>query len=308
MTRFLGSCTLLLIGFMPVFLKAEEIKHRFLALDESRAQILFVDQFDPTQNWSIPLETSCRDMQLIDGKIVIGLLNGGFREYDFLTQKLIREVVHRQYSTRAVSVTAFRVPNGDTYLAIDRVPLEIAHLDTEGKAVAAPLRFPDLQGVRCMRLTKEGSLIFGDKENIHIVTPDGQSMKTINVPDAQYVYMIEELPDGNYLASCGYSAFLGFVDSKGKLVKKWGGKPGPENLNFHFFAGFQVLPNGHVIVCNWTGHGANDSEKGCQLVEFDRQGEVVWSWHDPKMAGSIHNVVVLDSNFRTETVQKILMR
>jgi hypothetical protein len=61
-----------------------------------------------------------------------------------------------------------------------------------------------------------------------------------------------------------------------------------------FFAGFQVLKNGHLVVSNWTGHGANDSVKGHQVLEFDADGRLLWSWHDPALAGSIHGVIVLD--------------
>ncbi|MGL4944248.1 MAG: hypothetical protein ACRC46_13790 [Thermoguttaceae bacterium] len=301
MTKFLYPCVLFVAILTPLvtpFLTAEEVKHRFLALDESRSQIVFVDQFAPSKDWSIPLEASCRDMQLVDGKIVVGLLKGGFREYDLNTQKLLREVVNPDYSTGATSVAAFRAKDGSTYLGIDRTPLEIVHLDDQGKEVSSPLRFPDLRGVRCVRLANNSfvndSIIFGDKETIHIVSPNGQTVKKISVPDAQYVYMAEELPNGNLLAACGYSAFLALIDSDGKTIKKWGGKPGPEKLNFNFFAGFQLLKNGNIVVCNWTGHGANDSEKGCQLVEFDKEGNVVWVWHDPKRAGSIHNVVVIE--------------
>jgi hypothetical protein len=57
------------------FLPSAEIKHRFLALDESRFQILYVDPSDPSKNWTIKVPGS-RDMQLVDGKIVIGLFDG----------------------------------------------------------------------------------------------------------------------------------------------------------------------------------------------------------------------------------------
>jgi hypothetical protein len=68
---------------------------------------------------------------------------------------------------------------------------------------------------------------------------------------------------------------------------------------------FQTLKNGHLVVATWTGHGANDSEKGQQVVEFDSNGHVVWTWHDPKLAGSIHGVIILDDldtkNFYDDT-------
>ena len=61
------------------------------------------------------------------------------------------------------------------------------------------------------------------------------------------------------------------------------------------FTGFQVLPNGNAVVTTWNGHGAEDSRKGPQIVEFDKEGKIVWQWHDPERAGSILGVIVLDA-------------
>jgi hypothetical protein len=55
-----------------------------------------------------------------------------------------------------------------------------------------------------------------------------------------------------------------------------------------------VLKNGDIVVCNWTGHGAKDGEKGAQILQFDPSGKVVWKWHDPVRAGSIHGVIIMD--------------
>ena len=80
--------------------------------------------------------------------------------------------------------------------------------------------------------------------------------------------------------------------------------PAPAELGFHFFGGFQVLANGHIVQCNWTGHGAQDSAKGVQIVEFDAAGRIVWQWHHPELAGSIHGVLVLDDLESSEFGQK----
>ncbi|MCX6923019.1 MAG: hypothetical protein NT154_07400, partial [Verrucomicrobia bacterium] len=41
-------------------------------------------------------------------------------------------------------------------------------------------------------------------------------------------------------------------------------------------------------------HDPNDSSKAPQLIEFDSAGKLVWSWHNPTLAGTIHGVLVLD--------------
>jgi hypothetical protein len=47
-------------------------------------------------------------------------------------------------------------------------------------------------------------------------------------------------------------------------------------------------------MCNWTGHDPSDSTKAPQIIEFDRTGKLLWSWHDPILAGTLHGVVILD--------------
>ena len=273
------------------FLSAAEIKHRFLALDESRFQILYVDPSDSSKNWVIKVAGS-RDMQLVDGKIVIGLSAGGFAEYDFATQKPLRELVDPKY--KAVSVTACRLKDGRTLLASDQSPIRITLLDAEGKELSTTT-FSDKQTVRCARMTPRGTVLFGCNEN-HVVegTLDGKVIRDIVIPDAKHVYMAEELSNGNLLATTGYGGFFVELDQEGKIVRKVGGTPGPEGVGIYFFASIQSLQNGNTIVANWTGHGANDGEKGVQILEYDATGNIVGHWHDPKNAGSIHNAVVVE--------------
>ena len=288
-----NTLILFVLGILSVgTVFSAEIRHRFLAKDESRFQILYVDQFDSSKNWTITIPKGCRDLQLVDGKIVIGRADGGFQEYDFATQQLLREVVAPKY--KAGSVAAYRLEDGRTLLASDQSPIRITMFDAEGKELSTAV-FPNTKTVRCARLTPRGTVLFGCNEN-HIIegTLDGTVLRDIVIPDAKHVYMSEELPNGSLLASAGYGGFFVERDKDGNIVRKVGGKPGPEGVGINFFASIQVLKNGNIVVANWTGHGANDSEKGVQILEYDSSGNIVWRWHDPKNAGSIHNVVVLE--------------
>ena len=99
--------------------------------------------------------------------------------------------------------------------------------------------------------------------------------------------------DGNYLVSGGFAATFYEFKPDGSVVSQWQAHM-PEGLENHFYGGFRVLKNGHVVVANWTGHGEQDGKKGWQLIEFDRAGNVVWKWHDAKLAGSLNSVVAVD--------------
>jgi len=273
-------------------LSAEEIKHRFLALDESRFQILYVDQFDSSKSWTIKVPAGNRDLQFIDGKIIIGLAAGGFQEYDFSTQKMLREVVDSKY--KAGSVTAYRLADGRTLLASDQTPIRMTMLNAEGKELSTTV-FPNTQTVRCVRMTPRGTILFGCNEN-HVIegTLDGRVIRNIEIPNAKHVYMVKELPNGNLLATAGYGGFLVELDKTGQIVRTIGGKSELNDVGINFFASVEILKNGNVLIANWTGHGANDSEKGVQILEYAPCGNIVWRWHDAESAGSIHNAVILE--------------
>jgi hypothetical protein len=285
---------LTLLFAVQIFADETTIRHKMLLLDESRGQLLYVDQSDASKNWiyTEPNGTGrIWDMQLIgDNKLLLAATDfGGFREIDLTTRKVVREVINAAYKpTRS----AVRFPDGRTILGIDKKNSQIAVLDKDGKETKL-IDLPS-SGVRLVRRTPRNTLLVGSQNDVVEVTTDGETVKKITIPDAKYNYQTLELPNGNWFTANGYGCRLLEVTADGKVVKTFGGKPAPEGLFYHFFSKFQILPNGHIVTATWTGHGAKDSDKGQQIIEFDREGKVVWTWHDPKLAGSLNGVIVLD--------------
>jgi hypothetical protein len=78
------------------------------------------------------------------------------------------------------------------------------------------------------------------------------------------------------------------------LRKTFALKDPPKGAGPLFFAGFQLLKNGNLVGCNWTGHGPKDSAKGWQLLEFAPDGSLVWHYHNPERAGTLINIAILD--------------
>ncbi|MCL2349557.1 MAG: hypothetical protein FWC50_15000 [Planctomycetaceae bacterium] len=289
------GCTLLGSGFA-----AEPVRHKLLLNDESRFQLLDVDETNPTNNWVIKAGekiggADCvRDWQLVGNNRVLTAtpVTGGFREYDLTTRKIVREVTnHPRYVN---SMTAVRMPDGRTVLGCDQENVRVFVLDAEGRETNA-FDFPQFHVIRLMRRTVRDTFLFGTNTD-HVIEIDlkGNVLRDVHIPGAQHVYQVIELVNGHWLCAAGYGGFLAEIDRDGKIVKTYGGNPPPEGLLYHFMSQFQVLKNGNIVVATWTGHDPNDSFKGQQLVEFDKDGHVVWMWHDPKLAGSIHGVIVLD--------------
>lgn len=81
------------------------------SIDESRQQLLYVDEFQPKNDWTIPLKGN-RDLQLLDDDHVLVSVSNGYHEYAVKTGKLLKEV---KAGNGVFSVR--RLENGHTLLA-----------------------------------------------------------------------------------------------------------------------------------------------------------------------------------------------
>jgi hypothetical protein len=80
------------------------------------------------------------------------------------------------------------------------------------------------------------------------------------------------------------------VDPAGKTV--WEVKddelPG---VSLKFLAGFQRLPNGNTVLCNWLGHG--QFGQAPHLVEVTPDKRVVWTFADHKTLRTASHIGVI---------------
>lgn len=287
----------LMIGcLLSASVRAEEpIKHRFIAADESRGQLIYVDQFDPSKDWTLKTPEKHRDLQLIgDGKLLTNT-DSGYREYDLNTRQATKQVKHDSLSG---STSVQRLADGRTIVGCNQDnTITFCELDAADKLVNT-FTFPQINSLRLFRMSPRGTLLFGamkgDESRVIEADMHGKILRELVLPDAKHNYQILELPNHNLLVAVGYGAAIEEIDSTGKTVRKLGGAPGEAGLLMHFFAGMQLLKNGNIVVCNWTGHDAKDSDKAPQILEFDKTGKIVWKWHDPQRAGTIHGIIVLD--------------
>jgi hypothetical protein len=289
-------------------------KHKILLLDESRRQVLFIDQSQPQNDWSFPIKgeggpTHAWSFQLIgDDRILCSMKElGGYREYELKTGKVVKEVLNaRRYGNAGGAV---RFPDGRTVLSADkRRAGQIFVFDKDGKETAT-WTFPELAGVRQIRRTARDTLLAGGSTRfVYEISLEGKILRQTQVPNANQIFQASELPNGNLMVSAGYGKFLAELTWDGEVVRHFGSYadfPAPEGLRIVFTSQFQILKNGNIVFATWTGHGANDSEKGQQVAEFSPDGKLVWKWHDPKRAGSIDGVYILDDldtkNFYDDT-------
>jgi hypothetical protein len=87
------------------------------------------------------------------------------------------------------------------------------------------------------------------------------------------------------------------LEPSGQILRKFGGKAQvPEIVRHFFYAMFQLLPNGDVVLANWHGHCPGFGHCGVQLLGFNFAVKIVWTWSKPYLISSLLGVLALDGS------------
>jgi hypothetical protein len=298
------------------------IQHEFIAIDEGLGNLLHVNERSPSKNWIVPIgQPQARDMQLVGGnKILIGH-HHGYTEFDIAAGKIVKEFKAFEGVT-----AARRQSNGNTIVAgVDVVDVvgqcfqpvadsRNKKLNSETGETRCPTRlkgvvvveldandreihraaFPG-DYVRLIRQTEQGTYLMSCNDRIREGSRDGKYLREFPVEGFYHAWKSLRLPNGNLIVTAGYGAFMVELDPGGKILRKFGGKESmPETVRPFFYAMFQLLPDGNIVLANWQGHGPGFGSSGVQLLEFNPAGEIVWSWSRAELISSLQGVLVLD--------------
>lgn len=272
---------------------ASEIFHEFIAIDEGLVQLIHIDERDPSRDWASPIPyPQARDMQLVgNGRLLVGH-HHGWCEYDVATGELLEDFAIYE------GVTAVRrQADGKTLLAgvdlagtIGVVLLELDEKHRETRRVVYPGDY-----VRLVRQTSEGTLLMSCNDRIREGDLNGNYLRDYSVDGFYHAWKSLRKPDGHLLVSAGYGAFMVELDVAGNIVRKFGGKEQvTAGVNPFFYAMFQLMQDGNVILANWQGHGPGFGGSGVQLLEFDPAGMMVWKWSEAHRISSLQGLLVLD--------------
>lgn len=269
------------------------IQHEFIAIDEGHATLLHIDERDQSKNWIVPIgQPAARDMQLIGGgKILIGH-HHGYTEFDISLGRAVKEFKSLEGVT-----AARRQPDGHTLIAgVDIAGAKgvvVVELDAGDREVHRAI-FPG-DYVRLIRQTEQGTFLMSCNDRIREGSRDGKYLREFPVDGFYHAWKSLRRPNGNLIVTAGYGAFVVELDPAGKVLRKFGGKESvPEKVRPFFYAMFQLLPNGNILLANWQGHGPGFGSSGVQLLEFDAAGGIAWSWSKPELISSLQGVLVLD--------------
>ncbi len=268
---------------------------RVLLCDEGNQRVLLVDLKNPgSAIWRTSLE-GMRDIQLVGGGRVAASTSHGYVELDLETGEKKKEMTNF-----AAAETLRRLPNGHTVLGSNtNGGVTLQEFDDQDAPVAGHLvTFSGYTQLRLLRRTPQGTFLLGVGTKLAEVDWSGRRIWEMDIPDGSSVYQGLRLADQTIAVASGYGSAILIIDpASKKVLKTIGGKAQPEASQVapNFFAGFQILPNGHYVVTNWEGHGGGNGGKGLQLLEYDSAGALVWKWkQDPNLVSSLHGVIVLD--------------
>jgi len=265
-------------------------KRRMLLRDEGDPHVHLEDLGDPTKNWSVPGGGAwSRSMQLVGNNQVLFGTDNGYNIVDLTDGHTIKTV------TGYNSMAAYRMCNGDTMLT--RPGTTLTFLDANDK-VKSNISYPGYGYVRLARPTRNGTFLVPSDTKLFEGDANGKVLWVTTGAGWQHVWEALLMADGNTLLCTAFGSSCDVVDKTTHMVtKRYGGKnmPNAAMYNPNFFSEYQILWNGNIITANWQGHGPGHGNVGIQVIEFDPQGNVVWSWkQDGARYSSIQGVQVLD--------------
>ena len=266
--------------------------HRFILRDEGLSQLSYVDMANPGNNWYVPVPPG-RDQQLVGNGLVMIGTGTGYEEREIGTGKKINEL-----TSFAGTFSARRLRNGNTLLTgLDlqgKHGLVLAEIDKDG-ATQHIINFPDLNYARLVRETPSGTLLITSDTTVFESDAEGKILWRAKITSKKrpHSWQALRMVNGQTIVSSGYAGNFQIFGKDGGLVKTISG---PAEVNPNFYAGFQILKNGNIVVTNWQGHGPTFGTSGVQLLEYNPGGQLVWSWkQDPNKYSSLQGVIVLDA-------------
>jgi|GEM_PF-1487297 len=284
------------------------LKHVLYLVDNGLSRLLFLNQKDPSKNWTIPIPAGSRDLQLVANNKILVSHGNGAAEYDRTTGARGWSV-----STYTGVSTAQRLANGNTMLGWSMA----ASGDTPAKAMFSEVNSAgtevsrvtvnNITTLRLARRLSSGNTLFTGDINNDLIFKVFEVNTTGAIVRQQPLYggrgyVANRLPNGDVQATIGPIGKLyepGKDDNKllqlsptGAVVKFWGGMVEHPNARLRKFSGYSVVPNGNVVIANWLGDG--NIGTGPHAVEFDANNNLVWSWEDHSAARTVTNLLVVE--------------
>lgn len=280
---------------------AEPLKHILVMGDESRGYVHYLDQFNTNNNFSVKANRPVWDMKRIADNKYRYIHGNSFTVIDLKERKEVDTFSDKKLSGLT---TVCDLPDGGFLAGTNQkagtpekgaVVIHRYSADRQWKSKSV---FPTLGNIRMMTVLKSGEVLLSHNEGIARCTlakdgsEKGEILQSYKLPRGRNAYKAIPRKEGGIWVGGGYAETLYAYSDDGQVLKTFQAQQ-TDGLKNHFYGGLVEQANGNVMVANWTGHGANDSKTGWQVIEFDSEGQVVWHLHDPIAYGSISGIDII---------------
>jgi glucose/arabinose dehydrogenase len=298
--------SLLVFSFLFLFgtgaaFSEDPVRHVLVMGDESRGFVHYLDQFNTNNNFSVKADRPVWDMKRIADNRYRYVHGNSFTVIDLKERKGVETFS----DTKLIGLTSVcDLPDGGFLAATNQKVGEpakeavVVYKYSVDRKLHSRSVFAGLSKVRMMTVLPSGEILLAHNDGVARCTlasegsEQGKIVQSYKLPRAKNAYKAILRKDGGLWVGGGYACALYAYADEGHVVKTFEAQQ-PEGLKNHFYGGIAVQDNGNLMVANWTGHGANDSKTGWQVIEFDAEGKVVWHLHDPVGYGSISGIDII---------------
>lgn len=278
-------------------------RRRLVLVDESRGRLHLYDSADPSAGFSVAIRKPGWDLKAAGPGRYRTVCRGGFQVVD-LAARAVVDTFDVPLLRAAEPTACCDLPGGGFVFSVNPVGPE------KGKAIHFCVFSPERTLARVIRLRgfvnarsfapgRDGEwLVAHERGFARVRFPEaGRDVEAVVVKDypqpaGRNSFDVRPARDGGFWTTTGYGAELLRVAADGTIAQRLRAEQGGK-ANF-FYAQLAERADGHVYVANWTGHGAEDSYRGWQVVEFDPSGAVVWRLDSPERYGSVSGVMELE--------------
>ena len=188
--------------------------------------------------------------------------------------------------------------NGGVLVGVSSKSPVLLEMNAKGKIVKTIAIQTNQQKIhsqmRGVRKTKAGTYLVGQNKEglVREYNASGKVIREIPLKGSN-PYLAIRLDDGNTLIACGDGNRIVEIDPAGKIVWQLRKDDIPGNP-LCFVAGLQLLPNGNLVICNYSG--GNHGEAGAQPQIFEITGDkrLVWQFDEYPRFQHFTHVQLLD--------------
>ena len=278
--------------------RAEDARHRFIAADSSAGRIALIDEAGATV-WEHPIGP-LHDLQLLpDDHLLFQDSWTHLLEVDLGTGKTVWEYDAAAGNETAIEVHAFqRLEDGRTMIA-ESGAARIIEVDRDGEVLrTVPLKVdrPHVHhDTRLVRVTGETYLVCHENDGAvreydadgtvvwdYEVPLFGRELRPGHGPEAygNQCFAALRLESGNTLITTGNGHGVVEVAPDGDIVWQLSQRDLP-GIELAWVTTIQVLRNENLVIGNC--HAGPDNP---QIIELDRDKQVVWSFRDFERFGN----------------------